>query len=296
MLSTSPSYPRSAGAAGFVHAFGLGCLPDSPQDVSDLNCFINAPPYDPLPSFTHPEAIDPRLLLLNTPPVLRIGTSFPLSCCPDASFDTSYSHGWPHEPYFGECTMAEKEASPPGGKALNVPMADPARSCSPTSDSSTFSDSSSSLFEVMLGQAPGFSPSAAGPSGTSTIAETALLPLPPSSGPVRRGRGRPRKDAPPVYQPPPLCDYVDPLTCQPCGKRLNRHHDLPRHMFKHCQDEAAMVNSGRLPRESAILLPADWKQFDEMKLPCRFCDATFSRADAVTRHEKREHKRRPRTG
>lgn len=295
MLSTSTSYPRSADAAGSVHASGLRCFPYSLQDVSDLNCFINAHSYDPRLSLTHPAAIDPQLLLLNTPPVLRIDASSLLSCCSEASFNSSHSHGWTHEPYFGEYTTAEMEASPPGGKAPGVPMADPARSCSPASDSS-ISDSSSSLFEgVMLGQSPGFS-SAAGPSVTSTTFETVLLELPPSSGPIRRGRGRPRKDAPPVYQPPPLCDYVDPLTYQPCGKRLNRHHDLPRHMFKHCQDEAAMVISGRLPRERAILLPADWKESDEMKLPCRYCGATFSRADAVTRHEKREHKRRPRTG
>lgn len=288
MLSTS-LYSRSAGA-GSVHAAGLSCFYGL-QDVSDLNCFINAPLYDPRPSPTHSPTIDPRLLS-NPLPVLSVDTSTYLSCYPGASVDSSHNHGWPHDGlYFGEYPMAEMEASQPG-ETLQVPTADPTGSCSPTSDFGTLSDSGSSLFESLFSQSPCPNASnAAGPSGPPTSADPTIL-----TGPVRRGRGRPRKDAPPVYQPPPVCTYVDPLTDQPCGKRLNRHHDLPRHMFKHCQDEAALVISKQLPRDRAILLPENWKESDQMKLPCRFCGATFSRADAVTRHERREHKRRPRTG
>lgn len=297
MLSTSSSYRSDA--AGSVHAAGLGCLLYSPRDVSDLNCFIDAQPYDLQFSLSQPSTIDPRLLQSDPLPVLGVDASTYFSRCPDVLFDSSYSHGWPHAhgPYFGGYSMTEMEANQPGGETLHVPTADLARSCSPTSDFSAFSDSGSSLLDSLFGQSPCPSVStAAGPSGPSTSTEPPLLALPPASGPIRRGRGRPRKDAPPVCQPPPLCEYVDPLTDQPCGKLLNRHHDLPRHMFKHCQDEAGLVISGRLPRERAILLPPNWKETDGMKLPCRFCDATFSRSDAVTRHEKREHKRRPRTG
>ncbi|KAG8718968.1 hypothetical protein FRC08_003949 [Ceratobasidium sp. 394] len=298
MLSTSAPLGSADGLRWFP-TFGL-------QDVSDLSCFIDAQPYDFRSSLAHPEAIDPQLLLLENPPLLDLDlglglgldASLPYPSGSEILFGDNYGFGWPQGPYLGPCTMPEMHGPDPsvGGKGT----LSAARSCSPASDASTFSDGTSSSSGSSTGrQSPdGVSTPAssiAGPSGSQYGQLVPGLSV-GNVGPVRRGRGRPRKDAPPVYQPPPLCTYIDPLMGVPCGKLLNRHHDLPRHMVKHRQEEAALVNAGRLARERATLLPPDWKHTDELKLPCRFCSATFSRADAVTRHEKREHKHRARKG
>ncbi|KAG8744751.1 hypothetical protein FRC10_009516 [Ceratobasidium sp. 414] len=293
MLSTS--LPGSADGLRWFPGFGL-------QDVSDLSCFIAAQPYDFRPS--HPEAIDPRLLLLNNPPVLDFDLGFgldtSLSHLSEPEIWSGEIHDWFQGPYLGPCTMPEMQEPDPGtaggGEGLT------ARSCSPASDTSTLSDgtwsssdSGTSTGTLSLSLLSSLT-SNASPSGSQFGQFTPGSSSVGSIGPVRRGRGRPRKDAPPVHLPPPLCTYVDPLTDEPCGKLLNRHHDLPRHMIKHRQEEAALVNAGRLAREHATLLPHNWKPTDEFKLPCRFCSATFSRADAVTRHQKREHKHRARKG
>jgi len=295
MLSTS-ALPGSADGLRWFPAYGL-------QDVSDLSGFIDAQPYDFRSSFTHPEAIDPRLLLLDNPPVLDLDfglgldTSLSYLSESDILFGENHGFGWLQGPYLGPCTMPEMQepdsSTTGGGEELA------ARSCSPASDTSTLSDGTSSSSDtstdrLSLGRLATIS-STAGPSGAQHGQFVPDLST-GNVGPVRRGRGRPRKDAPPVHLPPPLCTYVDPLTGVPCGKVLNRHHDLPRHMVKHRQEEAALVNAGHLAREHATLLPPGWKHTDELKLPCRFCSATFSRADAVTRHEKREHKHRARKG
>ncbi|KAG8677917.1 hypothetical protein FRC09_020278, partial [Ceratobasidium sp. 395] len=284
----------------------------------DLSCTIDAQPYDLRSSFTYPEAIDPRLLLLETPPTLlelELGLGFGLDATslsfptnPEIVFGDNHDLGWPQDPYLGQYTMPELQApaslGPVGGEALSVTQVPAAaRSCSPASDASMLSDGASSSSLSSLSSIGGFSPGPSRPPAASNPGPSGsqygqLVPglSAGSIGPQRRGRGRPRKDAPPVYSPPPICTYVDPMTDVPCAKLLNRHHDLPRHMLKHCQEEAALVNAGRLARDRATLLPPGWKHTDELKLPCRFCSATFSRADAVKRHEKREHKHRPRKG
>ncbi|KAG9126591.1 hypothetical protein FRC07_002865 [Ceratobasidium sp. 392] len=304
MLSAS-AFAGSADGLRWFPAYGL-------QDVSDLSCFIDAQPYDLRTSFAHPDGIDPRLLLADNPPLLELNgfglgygldaTSLLYQPSPEIPFGDNHDLGWLQDPYLGQYTMPEIQEPNPlgavgGGETLSVAHTQAARSCSPAS--SMLSDGTSSLSDSSTGGlSPAPVPSSASNAGPSGSQYGQLVPgLSVGIGPIRRrGRGRPRKDEPPVHQPPPLCAYIDPLTGVPCGKLLNRHHDLPRHMVKHCQEEAALVNAGRLPRERATLLPPDWKHTDELKLPCRFCSATFSRADAVTRHEKREHKHRPRKG
>lgn len=294
MLSASSVYPRSADA-GFVHASGVASFPYGLQDDCSLNCFIDdAQPYDLRFPFTLTTDLDSELLLLNEPQVHRTDpTVSDILCHSEISFSSSLCQSWPHEPFPGQYLMPEMESSQP--VASNT--AESARSCSPASDSSTLSDAASFSSDLSFGgQTSGAGASHTGSHRVVEPQQPVPLLLPSSAGPIRRGRGRPRKDAPPIVQPPPLCTYIDPLSNTPCNKLLNRHHDLPRHMFKHCQEEAALVISGRLRREDARLLPNDWKESDEMKLPCRFCQQRFSRADAVKRHEKKEHKHRPRKG
>ncbi|QRV86560.1 WD repeat-containing protein [Ceratobasidium sp. AG-Ba] len=302
MFSTA-GHPASADGLRWYPMCGM-------QDASDISCFIDTQTYDIHSPFGHPEGIDPQLLLLGNPPLLDFDIDFGFDVTTSLSYPSeseilfggSHSLGWPQEPYLGHYTIPEMQQSGSVGGGEAPQASQTARSCSPASDTSMLSDGASlSSLSSSDFSAGGQSPnpvstpsSSAGPSGSQY--GQLVVGLGSTIGPVRRGRGRPRKDAPPVYQPPPVCTYVDPLTGTPCGKLLNRHHDLPRHMVKHRQEEAALVNAGRLAREYATLLPLDWKHTDELKLPCRFCAATFSRADAVKRHEKREHKHRPRKG
>lgn len=299
MMTTSSVYPRSD-VAGFVHAPGYGHVSYGHQDLSQLNWFDDLfLPYDfRLPSFQ--AELDPLLLTQSTIP-RSVPDPSRILCHSEVSFSSSLCQSWPDELFPGQFIMPEMEGTQPTGQEVpGLTTAGAARSCSPASDSSLLSDTASFSSELsFVNQTPGAGPSSAGPSdavGMQAHQQPSMstLAVPSSVGPIRRGRGRPRKDAPPVHQPPPLCTYVDPLTGTPCNKLLNRHHDLPRHTFKHAQEEAALVNSGRLPRGLATLLPEDWKEKDELKLPCRFCNQVFSRADAVKRHEKNEHKHRPR--
>ncbi|EUC62069.1 WD repeat protein [Rhizoctonia solani AG-3 Rhs1AP] len=293
MMSTSSVYPRSD-VTGSVHAPGYGYVSYGHQDMGQLNnWFIDDvfSPYDfRLPSF---QAELDSLLFCGQSAIPRISDR--ILCHSEVSFSSSLCQSWPDEPFPGQFIIPEMEGGAVTGPDVTGSTT-VARSCSPVSDSSLFSDAASFS---SVEPSPSFvtQTSGAGPStaGTSQAGDTmSTLTVPSSVGPIRRGRGRPRKDAPPVHQPPPLCTYIDPLTATPCNKLLNRHHDLPRHIFKHAQEEAALVNSGRLQRGLATLLPDDWKEKDELKLPCRFCSQTFSRADAVKRHEKNEHKHRPR--
>lgn len=288
MLTMSSAYSRSD-AAGSMHASGLGYFPYGPQEGVFLNCLLDDVSLGDFRfPFTLPSDLDSQILLLNQPPAPRSDATNNLHilCHSEDTFSSSLCQSWPHEPFPGQYLIPEMEPAQPPAPASGKS----ARSCSPASDSSTLSDVSLGSEWNVAGQ------TAVGPSHAGPSQQTVLMPSVSAVGPVRRGRGRPRKDAPPVHQPPPLCTYVDPLTGTACNKLLNRHHDLPRHMFKHCQEEAAMVNSGRLGRERATLLPADWQESDELKLPCRFCSQRFSRADAVKRHENKEHKHRPRKG
>ncbi|KAH7340696.1 hypothetical protein B0J17DRAFT_330316 [Rhizoctonia solani] len=300
MMSTSSVYSRSD-VTGAVYAPGYGHVPYGHQDMSQLNWLADDPfcPYDfRLPTFQ----LEFDSLLFNQSAIPRIPSDpSRILCHSEVSFSSSLCQSWPEEPFPGQFLVPEMEGTLPTGQDVSgSPNAGAARSCSPVSDSSLLSDaasfSSAEPSSTFAPQTPGAGPSSAGPSlmvGTEQQPMSTLA-VPSSVGPIRRGRGRPRKDAPPVHQPPPLCTYIDPLTGTPCNKLLNRHHDLPRHTFKHAQEEAALVNSGRLQRELATLLPEDWKEKDELKLPCRFCSQVFSRADAVKRHEKNEHKHRPR--
>ncbi|CAE6423835.1 unnamed protein product [Rhizoctonia solani] len=304
MMSTPSVYSRSD-VAGSVHAPGYGHTPYGHQDMNQLNWFIDDafPPCDfRLPSFQ----AELDLLFNSQATITSRTTSDPshILCHSEVSFSSSLCQSWPEEPFPGQYLMPEMESTQPMEQGASGSTIGAARSCSPASESSFLSDAGSFSSELsFVGQTlttsgPGSaSPSIAGPSQVVERQQQQPMPtlaVPSSAGPIRRGRGRPRKDAPPVHQPPPLCTYVDPLTGTPCNKLLNRHHDLPRHLFKHAQEEAALVNSGRLLRELATLLPDDWKEKDELKLPCRFCSQVFSRADAVKRHEKNEHKHRPR--
>ncbi|KAG8734363.1 hypothetical protein FRC11_004369 [Ceratobasidium sp. 423] len=256
-------------------------------------------PYD----FRLPSQVELDSLLLGQSAIHRSAPDpSHILCHSEVSFSSSLCQSWPDEPFPGQFIVPEMEGTQPAGQEAYGPTATggAARSGSPDSESGSLSDVASFSSDLSFSnQSRGAGPSSAGTSQVAVETQQQQQPMPmltvPSSvGPIRRGRGRPRKDAPPVHQPPPLCTYIDPLTGTSCGKLLNRHHDLPRHLFKHAQEEAALVNGGRLPRELATLLPDGWKEKDELKLPCRFCIQTFSRADAVRRHEKNEHKHRPR--
>lgn len=305
MMSASSFYPRSD-VTGSVHAPGYGHIVYGHQDLNQINWFIDDlyPSYEfRLPSF---QAELDSLLLSSQPAIPRsVPDPSRILCHSEVSFSSTLCQSWPDEPFPGQFIIPEMEGNQPIGQDKSGSTAAAARSCSPASDSSLLSDAASFSSELSFpNQTPGAGPSIAGPSQAVEAQQQqqqqqqqqpmSTLAVPSSVGPIRRGRGRPRKDAPPVHQPPPLCTYIDPLTGTPCNKLLNRHHDLPRHTFKHAQEEAALVNSGRLLRELATLLPDDWKEKDELKLPCRFCSQVFSRADAVKRHEKNEHKHRPR--
>lgn len=293
MMSASSVYPR-CDVAGSAYAPGYGHLSHGHQDMNQLNWLLDDAflPYD----FRLPTQAELDSLLLG-PSAIPRSTSDPsrILCHSEVSFSSSLCQSWPDELFPGQFIMPEMEGTQPAGQDAPGPTTTggAARSCSPDSDSSLLSDVASFSSELSF---PHQTPGAGSSAGTSQVIEQPVptLSVPSSAGPIRRGRGRPRKDAPPVHQPPPLCTYIDPLTGTPCNKLLNRHHDLPRHLFKHAQEEAALVNGGRLPRELATLLPDDWKEKDELKLPCRFCSQVFSRADAVKRHEKNEHKHRPR--
>lgn len=82
------------------------------------------------------------------------------------------------------------------------------------------------------------------------------------------------------------CSYVSPIPDTPaCTRTFSRVADMRRHIdHQHCEEEAQAVIDGRLTRSQATLLGEDWKG-KISKPTCEGCGQTFSRKDAVKRHQ-----------
>lgn len=91
------------------------------------------------------------------------------------------------------------------------------------------------------------------------------------------------------------CDYVSPVTGQRCGTIFHRMYDLARHRITlHLREEAQLVKDGKLKVEQCVVLGKEVdvkKAMAELEWICRVCGASFSRKDALLRHERLRHHR-----
>lgn len=91
------------------------------------------------------------------------------------------------------------------------------------------------------------------------------------------------------------CDYVFPVTGQTCGTIFHRMYDLARHRITlHLREEAQLVKDGMLNVDQCVVLGKEvdvQKALAELEWTCRVCGATFSRKDAMLRHERLRHHR-----
>ena len=91
------------------------------------------------------------------------------------------------------------------------------------------------------------------------------------------------------------CEYRSPITNELCDTIFHRMYDLARHRITlHLREEAQAVKEGRLKVEDAIVLGKEvdmHKALAELEWTCRVCGATFSRKDAMLRHERLRHHR-----
>ncbi|KAG8691729.1 hypothetical protein FRC11_011592 [Ceratobasidium sp. 423] len=104
---------------------------------------------------------------------------------------------------------------------------------------------------------------------TSSPSPTPLAPHPPQ--PTRTGIP---------------CSYNSPIPDFPaCIRTFSRVADMRRHIeHQHTEEEAQAVLDGRITKTEAKLLGEDWK--GQIKKPtCEGCGQTFSRKDAVKRHQ-----------
>ncbi|ODN99135.1 hypothetical protein I350_07291 [Cryptococcus amylolentus CBS 6273] len=92
-----------------------------------------------------------------------------------------------------------------------------------------------------------------------------------------------------VHVPPGgvQCDYINPLPpYNRCTDVFTRKYDLPRHMARHARREGELVVEGALDNEKAVL----WKKFkDKPKVQCDTCGESFTRMDALKRHQAKQH-------
>ncbi|CUA74629.1 hypothetical protein RSOLAG22IIIB_05637 [Rhizoctonia solani] len=82
------------------------------------------------------------------------------------------------------------------------------------------------------------------------------------------------------------CTYVSPIPdFLPCTRTFSRVADMRRHIeHQHAEEEAQATIDGRITKSQAKLLGEDWK--GTIKKPtCEGCGQTFSRKDAVKRHQ-----------
>lgn len=72
-------------------------------------------------------------------------------------------------------------------------------------------------------------------------------------------------------------------------------YDLARHRITlHLREEAQLVKDGLLKVDQCIVLGKEvdvQKALAELEWTCRICGATFSRKDAMLRHERLRHHR-----
>lgn len=115
---------------------------------------------------------------------------------------------------------------------------------------------------------------------------------PPSTSPTRAGTHRTTS---PTTGSAIRCDYVSPVTHQMCGTVFHRMYDLARHRITlHLREEAQMVKDGLLKVEQCVVLGKEvdvHKTLAELEWTCRMCGATFSRKDAMLRHERLRHQK-----
>lgn len=134
---------------------------------------------------------------------------------------------------------------------------------------------------------------ARGSNATNTLHGTAGHPFgtsPTSSHNINRGN-----TSSPVSGSAIRCDYVSPVTHQVCGTVFHRMYDLARHRITlHLREETQLVKDGLLRVEQCVVLGKEvdvQKALAELEWTCRICGATFSRKDAMLRHERLRHHR-----
>ncbi|KAK4686783.1 hypothetical protein P7C73_g3329, partial [Tremellales sp. Uapishka_1] len=83
------------------------------------------------------------------------------------------------------------------------------------------------------------------------------------------------------------CEYVNPLPpYNRCQDFFTRKYDLPRHMARHARREGELVFEGRLAEDKAVL----WKTIkDKPRVSCTVCGESFTRMDALKRHQTKQH-------
>ncbi|CAE6509528.1 unnamed protein product [Rhizoctonia solani] len=115
----------------------------------------------------------------------------------------------------------------------------------------------------------------------------------PSSSSSRQKRHTSSPSPTPLDAHPPQptrsgipCTYTSPIPEFPaCIRTFSRVADMRRHIeHQHTEEEAQAVLDGRITKAQAKLLGEDWK--GTIKKPtCEGCGQTFSRKDAVKRHQ-----------
>ena len=106
--------------------------------------------------------------------------------------------------------------------------------------------------------------------------------------------GLPRRNAsPPASGSVIRCEYVSPVTRQMCGTVFHRMYDLARHRITlHVREEAQLVKEGVLKVDQCVVLGKEVdveKALSDLEWTCRICGASFSRKDAMLRHERLRH-------
>lgn len=105
--------------------------------------------------------------------------------------------------------------------------------------------------------------------------------------------GLPRRNASPPSGSVIRCEYVSPVTRQMCGTIFHRMYDLARHRITlHVREEAQLVKDGVLKVDQCVVLGKEVdveKALSDLEWTCRICGASFSRKDAMLRHERLRH-------
>lgn len=87
-----------------------------------------------------------------------------------------------------------------------------------------------------------------------------------------------------------ICEYISPFSGIRCGTEFHRPYDLARHRETiHAKEEASLMRQGKLKKEQCRVLyvevdPETSAATKEWK--CDSCGRTFSRRDALLRHER----------
>lgn len=78
-----------------------------------------------------------------------------------------------------------------------------------------------------------------------------------------------------------------------CGTVFHRMYDLARHRITlHVREEAQLVKEGVLKVDQCVVLGKEVdveKALSDLEWTCRICGASFSRKDAMLRHERLRH-------